>query len=175
MSSMYYSISPVANPSCWQITTASFVPNLPLHTVPHALLIHTSKRPIVAFRPPTNLTAPSPQSALGVEGSARINYYTIHKQSTNVLYYPPMKAMNNNFPQYFWLAFQWHFEIISLYWMLLIYITPALILMLQKSLLLLVDRCPCITQKAYYLRLWMAVCCKKLVLLHYEHCQVQFM
>ena len=56
-------------PNWLQITLASLVPNLELHTVPHALFMHTSTRPRVTFSPPTNRTSPSLQFPALVVGS----------------------------------------------------------------------------------------------------------
>ncbi len=59
-------------PSCRQMTIASLVPNLLLHTVPHALLMHTSTRPIALLTPPTTLTSPLVQFPAGVVISIKI-------------------------------------------------------------------------------------------------------
>ena len=49
------------NPSCLQMTLPSRTSQLLSHTVPHALLIHTSTLPSRLVAPPTSLTSPSEQ------------------------------------------------------------------------------------------------------------------
>ena len=53
------------------MTLASLVPNLALQTVPQALLIHTSTRPIELLLPPTSLSCPSVQFPAAVDSSEK--------------------------------------------------------------------------------------------------------
>ncbi len=62
---------PGLNPSCWQMTLASLVPNLLWHMVPQALLMQISTRPRVLLGPPASLKAPSSQLPTSVEGATR--------------------------------------------------------------------------------------------------------
>ena len=51
----HYNLPVALNPSCLQATVASSVPQRSSHTVPQTLLLQTSTRPSLAFRPPRSL------------------------------------------------------------------------------------------------------------------------
>ena len=58
---MHFKVPVGWNPSCLQMTLPSRTSQLLSHTVPHALLTHTSTLPSRSFAPPTSRTSPSEQ------------------------------------------------------------------------------------------------------------------
>lgn len=90
--SVVYLPSTCSFPSCLHTTSASSLENPLLHTVPQALLTHTSSRHWLLLLPPLSLTSPSEQLAYDVFMSVEIRVlYTWDKYKHH-----PIIALNRS-------------------------------------------------------------------------------